>query len=162
MITRSLARSCFLFRRKTECVDKHCCYLGPFDFFDRSDMCCLLTFFNFVCKQLRHVAIQNIRSKVQTCFNEVAVQFNGLDWSLLVKHLEFEDIHNSWLYCFTNGLVEQYNQELCISSKSKKVPVVNLWRRLSVSYKIFVIFWQSNWSIYRLIQKLMQVSQQCL
>ena len=56
-------------------------------------------------------------------------QFNGLDWSLLVKHLEFEDGHNSWLYWFTNplefpsswtpssrGLVKQYNQELCISS----------------------------------------------
>ena len=40
----------------------------------------------------------------------------------------FEDIHNSWLYCFTNpleigtrvpisrGLMKQYNQELCISS----------------------------------------------
>ena len=28
--------------------------------------------------------------------------FNGLDWSLLVKHLAIEDIHNSWLYCFTN------------------------------------------------------------
>ena len=24
--------------------------------------------------------------------------FNGLDWSLLVKHLVIEDIHNSWLY----------------------------------------------------------------
>jgi len=31
-------------------------------------------------------------------------QFNGLDWSFLVKHLEFEGIHNSWLYCFTNPL----------------------------------------------------------
>ena len=35
-----------------------------------------------------------------------------------------EDIHNSWLYCFTNPLelgtqVKQYNQELCISSKSR-------------------------------------------
>ena len=29
-------------------------------------------------------------------------KFNGLDWSLLVKHLEFEDVHNSWLYCFIN------------------------------------------------------------
>ena len=29
-------------------------------------------------------------------------QFNGLDWSLLVKHLELEDKHNSWLYCSTN------------------------------------------------------------
>ena len=32
------------------------------------------------------------------------IQFNGLDWSLLVKHLDYEDIHNSWLYCFTNPL----------------------------------------------------------
>ena len=48
----------------------------------------------------------------------------------------FEDIQNSWLYCFPNplelgtfrfrtrvpssrGLVKQYNQELCISSKSR-------------------------------------------
>ena len=56
--------------------------------------------------------------------------------------MKYEDIHNSWLYCFTNplelgtrhrqpyddvkakhvfvpnsrGLVKQYNQELCISS----------------------------------------------
>ena len=30
--------------------------------------------------------------------------------------LVFEDIHNSWLYCFTSskGFVKQYNQELCI------------------------------------------------
>ena len=34
---------------------------------------------------------------------EVWNQFNGLDWSLSVKHLEFEDTHNSWLYCFTNA-----------------------------------------------------------
>ena len=32
------------------------------------------------------------------------MQFNGLDWSLLVKHLVIKDIHNSWLYCFTNPL----------------------------------------------------------
>ena len=55
-------------------------------------------------------------------------KFNGLDWSLLVKHLDYEYIHNSWLYCFTislesetrvpisRGLVKQYNQGLCISS----------------------------------------------
>ena len=30
--------------------------------------------------------------------------FNGLDWSLLVKHLVIKDIHNSWLYCFTSPL----------------------------------------------------------
>ena len=30
--------------------------------------------------------------------------FNGLDRSLLVKHLVIEDIHNSWFYCFTNPL----------------------------------------------------------
>ena len=65
--------------------------------------------------------------------------FNGLDRSLLVKHLVIEGIHNSWLHCFTNslelgtrvslshrehirltwkrsrGFVKQYNQELCIS-----------------------------------------------
>ena len=29
---------------------------------------------------------------------------NGLDWSLLVKHLVIGDIHNSWLYCFTNPI----------------------------------------------------------
>ena len=34
----------------------------------------------------------------------IIFQFNGLDWSLLVKHLDYEDIHNSWLYCFTNPL----------------------------------------------------------
>ena len=34
-----------------------------------------------------------------------AIKFhNGLDRSLLVKHLEFEDMHNSWLYCFTYPL----------------------------------------------------------
>ena len=49
---------------------------------------------------------------------------------------QFEDTHNSWLYCFTNPLelgtcvslshrqpyvthVKQYNQELCISSNSR-------------------------------------------
>ena len=32
-------------------------------------------------------------------------EFNGLDWSLLMKHLEFEDIHNSWSYCFTASIV---------------------------------------------------------
>ena len=31
-------------------------------------------------------------------------QFNGLDWSLLVKHLAIKDIHNPWLFCFTNPL----------------------------------------------------------
>ena len=36
--------------------------------------------------------------------NRLICQFNGLDWSFLVNHLEFEDIHNSWLYCFTNPL----------------------------------------------------------
>ena len=55
---------------------------------------------------------------------------------LFIMIVFFEDIHNSWLYCFTNplelgttddafvssavcgsrGLVKQYNQELCISS----------------------------------------------
>ena len=29
-------------------------------------------------------------------------RFNGLDRSLLVKHLVIKDVHNSWLYCFTN------------------------------------------------------------
>ena len=49
-------------------------------------------------------------------------QFNGLDWSLLVKHLVIKDIHNSWLYCVpsSRGLVKQYNQELCISLISYK------------------------------------------
>ena len=32
------------------------------------------------------------------------IHFNGRDWNLLAKHLVIEDIHNSWLYCFTNPL----------------------------------------------------------
>ena len=67
---------------------------------------------------------------------------------MVTRHLIIEDIHNSWLYCFTNplelgtrvslshrqpymsihtrvpssrGLVKQYNQELCISSISKTI-----------------------------------------
>ena len=54
---------------------------------------------------------------------------------LIAQSIIFEDIHNSWLYCFTNPVVilqihrsfcetilqnhksmKQYNQELCISS----------------------------------------------
>ena len=34
----------------------------------------------------------------------ILIRFNGLDWSLLVKNLDFEDMHNPWLYCFTNPL----------------------------------------------------------
>ena len=41
-----------------------------------------------------HELISNLRNN----------HFNGLDWSLLVIHLVIEDIHNSWLYCFTNPL----------------------------------------------------------
>ena len=58
-------------------------------------------------------------------FYKLCEQINGLDWSLLVKHLEFEDIHNSHTYGWrcesetrvpsSRGLVKQYNQELCIS-----------------------------------------------
>ena len=36
-------------------------------------------------------------------------QFNGLDWSLLVKHLDYEDMHNPWLYCFTNFFSLNYS-----------------------------------------------------
>ena len=50
--------------------------------------------------------------------------FYGTNWMKSLKLLK--DIHNSWLYCFTNppepssgGLVKQYNQELCISSISR-------------------------------------------
>ena len=59
--------------------------------------------------------------------SEHVYQFNGLDWSLLVKHLVIEDIHNSWLYCFTNPLelgtrVSLPNHQpyvcLCLSEKS--------------------------------------------
>jgi len=32
----------------------------------------------------------------------IFMHFNDLNWNLLVKHLVIEDIHNSWLYCFTN------------------------------------------------------------
>ena len=34
---------------------------------------------------------------------------------VVVNSVEVEDIHNSWLYCFTYPL-EEDNQELCISS----------------------------------------------
>ena len=30
------------------------------------------------------------------------IQFNGLDWSLLVKHLDYEDIIKSCVYLHTN------------------------------------------------------------
>ena len=38
------------------------------------------------------------------CISEFVNYFNGLDWSLLVKHLVIEDVRNSWLYCFTDPL----------------------------------------------------------
>jgi len=40
--------------------------------------------------------------KNQNWDNEDSAHFNDLNWSLLVKHLVIEDVHNSWLYCFTN------------------------------------------------------------
>ena len=62
----------------------------------------------FLIKHLIRMMIWRI-SQTSTWFNyqknAFYIQyFNGLDWSLLVKHLDYEDIHNSWLYCFTNPL----------------------------------------------------------
>ena len=53
---------------------------------------------------------------------EITNQFNGLDWSLLVKHLEFEGHvfrfrKNETYVPSLRGLVKQYNQQLCISSE---------------------------------------------
>ena len=42
-----------------------------------------------------------LKRKMQI-FNNNVNHFNGLDRSLLVKHLVIEDIYNSWLYCITN------------------------------------------------------------
>ena len=79
---------------------------------------------NTSCTSQGYWSLKTTQNKKE---NNKYYQFNGLDWSLLVKHLEFEDKHNSWLYCFTNrlklGLVKQYNQELCISSN--KYYIVN-------------------------------------
>ena len=48
-------------------------------------------------QQIMQVEILNVK---KIFFSQL--HFNGLDWSLLVKHLEIGDIHNSWLYCYTN------------------------------------------------------------
>ena len=52
------------------------------------------------------VLMDKDNSQVQVQLSE---QFNGLDSSLLVTHLESEYIHSSWFYCFTNPL-ELFNQ----------------------------------------------------
>ena len=52
----------------------------------------------------RNVEEEDWRVFEVLCGEQEVSQFNGLNWSLLVKHLEFEDMHNSWLYCFTNPL----------------------------------------------------------
>ena len=69
-------------------------------------------------------------SWIDFVFKHIYVQFNGLDWSLLVKHLVIKDIHAECAECVntfgwrcesetrvpsSRGLVKQYNQELCIS-----------------------------------------------
>ena len=99
--------------------------------------------------------------------------FNGLDWSLLVKHLVIEDMHNSWLNCFTNplelgtrcesktrvpsskGFVKQFNQELCISSVMKCFWLLqfiyfqtsNCGNDLWTSLKPPMKFWKVCWKI---------------
>ena len=67
-------------------------------------------FLQYTCTSL--CARLDKNSKNRECYNSIGlfgkhfvfIQFNGLDWSLLVKHLVIKDIHNSWLYCFTNPL----------------------------------------------------------
>ena len=48
--------------------------------------------------------VQNVIIILPVC------QFNGLDWSLLVKHLEFEEVHNSWLYTANDAKAKHVSQ----------------------------------------------------
>ena len=57
-------------------------------------------------------------------FSTLKCWFNGLDWSLLVKHLDYEDIHNSWLYCFTNPL--ELGTRVSLSHRQPNVLLNNL------------------------------------
>ena len=43
---------------------------------------------------------------ISTIFHQLNPHSNGLDWSLLVKHLVNKDTHNSWLNCFTNPMAD--------------------------------------------------------
>ena len=82
--------------------------------------------------------------------------FNGLDWSLLVKHPVIEDVHNFWLYRFTSelgssrGFVKRYNQKLCISlttSVSFKASTVYC---SSISHRYFQFFLQDDDESFKL------------
>ena len=87
----------------------------------------------FSCQQKRnvkyyfwHLSNNNVLMSHEMLFKNWTVYtfyFSRLDWSLLVKHLAIEDIHNSWLYCFTNPL------ELGIFSKGK-INLLHLGRKV--------------------------------
>ena len=47
----------------------------------------------------------NVRSLLTNILNFRYLQFNGLDWRLLVKHLDYEDMHNPWLYIFSKDKI---------------------------------------------------------
>ena len=62
-------------------------------------------------------------------------QFNGLNWSLLVKHLEFEDIHNSWLYLHMLVKMKKASNHIWFNKLCKKTKIVPKYMKTTCRHK---------------------------
>ena len=77
--------------------------------------------------QFTRVCVFRVKTRNTWIVKQNQERFNGLNWSLLVKHLVIEDVHNSWLSCFTNPL--EFGTRVSLSHRIQE----DLWNNITKS-----------------------------